>query len=68
MVGIFLYYALATDNTLLPELGNIASEKSKATKNTDAKVIQFLKYICKHPLDIIEYHASEMILHFSSDA
>ena len=68
IVGIFLYYALAIDNTNLQALGYISSEQPKATKNTDAKVIQFLSYIFTHRLDIIEYHASEMILHVSSDA
>ena len=68
IVGLFLYYSLDIDNTLLPSLGDIASEKSKETKNTNAKVIQLLNYICTYPLAIIEYHSSEMILHISSDA
>ena len=42
IVWMFLYYSLAIDNTTLPALGDIASEKSKSTNNKDAKVIQFL--------------------------
>ena len=67
IVGIFLYYALAIYNTLLPASGYITSDQSKATKNIDAKFIQFLNYIYTHPLAIIEYRAGEMIIHVSSD-
>ena len=68
IVGVFLYSEMAIYNTLLTELGYIAPEQSKSTKNTDAKVIQFLNYICTHPLAIIEYHASEIIVYVSSYA
>ena len=68
IVGIFIYYALDIDNTLLPALGDIAPERPKYSKNTDTKVIQLLNYICTHPLAIIKYHASKIILHISSDA
>ena len=66
-MGIFLYYALAIDKTVLPSLRDMKTEQSKATTNIDAKVIHFLNYICTHPLAIIEYHAIEMILNASSD-
>ena len=68
ILGIFIYYALAIDNTLLPALGYIEPDKSKANNNTDSKVIHFLNYICTDPLAIIEYHAIEMILRVNSDA
>ena len=32
--GIFLYYAIAIENTILPALSDILSEQSKDTKNT----------------------------------
>ena len=32
--GTFLYYAIAIDNTILPALSDISSEKYKATTNT----------------------------------
>ena len=68
IVGILLYYALAIEKTLLPVLGDISPEQSKSTKNIYSKVLQFLNYICTHPLAIIEYHSSEIILHVSSYA
>ena len=68
IVGIFLYYALAIENNILPALGDIASEQSIATENTREKVTQLLNYIYTHPLAIIEYHASKMILYVCSDA
>ena len=68
IVGILLYYALAIEKTLLSVLGDISPEQSKSTKNIYSKVLQFLNYICTHPLAIIEYHSSEIILHVSSYA
>ena len=53
IVGIFLYYVLAIDNTILSALGDIASEQSKATENIGEKATQLLNYICTHPLAIM---------------
>ena len=36
--GIFLYYSIAIDNTILPALRDISSQQSEATKNTAKKV------------------------------
>jgi hypothetical protein len=49
-------------------LNDIATEKTKATEKTQAATNQLLDYLATHPDDIIQYHASDMILHIHSDA
>jgi len=67
IVGIFIYYGIAIDNTILVTLNDIAAEQSKATSKTTQKIVQLLNYLATHPLAIIEYHASDMVLHIHSD-
>ena len=66
--GTFLYYAIATNNTILPALCDISSEQSKATKNTEKQVANILKYIASNPNVEIQYRASGMKLAIHSDA
>ena len=68
IVGSLLYYAIAIDNTILPVLGDIASEQIKATTKTQEKVNHLLDYMATNPNATIEYKASDMILHVHSDA
>ena len=42
VVGVFLYYAIAIDNTVLVALSNIGSEQSRATSKTMDEVQQLL--------------------------
>ena len=42
IVGTFLYYGIAVDNTILVPLSTIASEQSSATSNTAKKTTQLL--------------------------
>ena len=66
--GTFLYYTIAIDNTILPALSSISSEKSKATKNTSKQVAKFLNYLASNTHTEIQYRASEMQLAINSDA
>ena len=45
---IFLYYAIAIDNTILPALSDISSEQYKASKNTAKQVTRILNYIASN--------------------
>ena len=45
VVGKFLYYARAIDNTMLHALNNIASSKSKGTQTTSLKISVYSKKI-----------------------
>ncbi len=58
VIGTFLYYARCVDSTMLEALGSLATQQVNPTKNTMAKVTQFLNYTTTHPDVIITYHAS----------
>ena len=68
VVGGLLYYARAVDLTILPALSAIASEQTKATEATEARVNQLLDYVATKPNAKVRYHASDMILNIHSDA
>jgi hypothetical protein len=68
VIGVFLYYARAVDNTMLPALGTIAQSQATPTRHTMNAIIQLLNYAAANPNAILRYVASDMILHVESDA
>ena len=68
IVGTFLYYGIAVDNTILFALSTIASEQSAATSNTAKKITQLLNYLVSNPDATIQYKRSDMVLWVHSDA
>ena len=68
IVGVFLYYARAIDNTMLVALGTIASQQASATQATANAVVDLLNYAATHPDAIIKYFASDMVLYSHTDA
>jgi hypothetical protein len=68
LVGTFLYYARALDNTMLMSLNALASQQNKATEITAKQIVHFLNYCATHPEACILFSASDMILHIYSDA
>ena len=50
VVGVFLYYATAIDNTVLVALSDIGSKKSRATFKTMDEVQQILDYLAQIPM------------------
>ena len=67
-VGIFLYYAIAIDLSMLVALGTISSTQTTPTETTIEKITDFLNYAATHPTAVIRYLPSDMILHVHSDA
>ena len=67
IIGTFLYYARAVDCTMLPSLNTLAEQESIPTKNTGAVITHFLDYAATNPPAIIQYKASDMILHIEGD-
>ena len=65
--GNFLYYDIAIDNNIIPDLSNISSEQSKATTNTAKQVAQLLNYLASNSQEDIQYIASGMQLAIYSD-
>jgi len=68
IVGVFLYYARAIDNTMLPALSTIASQQAAATITTANACVDLLNYAATHPDAIIKYFASDMCLYNHTDA
>ena len=53
---------------MLPALNTLAEQQSIPTKNTEAAINHFLDYAATNPSTIIQYKASDIILHIKSDA
>ena len=68
VVGSFLYYARAVDNTILPALNEISATQSKPTLLTNEKINMLLDYLSTYPDAKIRFFASDMVLHIDSDA
>ena len=68
IVETFLYYARAVDCTMLPALNTLAEKQSSPTKNTESESTHFRDYTATNPSVIIQYKASNVILHIDSDA
>ena len=68
VVGSFLYYTRAIDNTITTALNEIALKQSKPTENTNTKIDMLLNYLATYPNTQIRFYASDMILYAASDA
>ena len=68
VVGKFLYYARAIDNTMLHALNEIASSKSKGTQTPWEAVKYVLNYASSNPDAEIIFRASDMLYKIDSDA
>jgi Reverse transcriptase (RNA-dependent DNA polymerase) len=68
IIGTFLYYARAIDNTMLVALGTLAAAQTKGTEQTMEAAIQLLNYAASNPNAAIRFHSSDMVLYAHSDA
>ena len=59
IVGTFLYYVIAVDNTILVALSTITSDQSAATSNMEKKITQLLNYLTTNPNTNIQYKRSD---------
>ena len=66
-IGTLIYYARAVECTCLPALKTLAEQQSNPTKNAEAAITHFLDYASTNLYTIIQYKASNMILHIDSD-
>ena len=68
IVGTFLYYAQAVDNTLLTPVRAIATAMSTASwKDIEQRLDQLLQFAATHPNAKIRYYASTMHLWIHTD-
>ena len=68
IVGSFLYYARAIDNTIHPALNCLGSNQAKPTEATRNDANMLMDYLHTHPNAKLRYHKSGMQLHIDSDA
>ena len=60
IVGSFLYYARAVDNTILTAVNEIAATQAAPTKKTKDATNLLMDYLYTHPSAKIQYTASDM--------
>ena len=68
IVGSFLYYARAIDNTIHPALNSLGSTQAQPTQQTNNDANMLMDYLNTHPNAKLRYHKSDMQLHIDSDA
>ena len=68
IVGSFLYYARAIDNTLHPALNSIGSQQAALTEQTRNDANMLMDYLHTHTDAKLRYNKSDMQLHIDSDA
>jgi hypothetical protein len=68
IIGSFLYYARAIDNTMLVALGSLAAAQTEGTQATMKAAIHLLNYAATYPNAEIKFVKSKMILAIHSDA
>jgi hypothetical protein len=68
IVGVFLFYAVAVDCTMLVALGRLASSQATPTEAVLPNLAHFLQYAASWPNASVVFHASDMLLAVDSDA
>ena len=69
VIGTFLYYGRAVDNTILVSVGSIASTLSTSSwKDLHRRINHLLDYVATHPDAGIRFHASDMHLWVHTDS
>lgn len=69
IVGVFLYYGRALDNTMLPGVGAIATAKTTAShENLQHRIKHFMDYAATHPDAKIRFVGTDMHLWIHTDA
>ena len=68
IIGTFLYYARAVDETMLKALNTLGTQQAAPTERTLAAVVKFMNYAATHPDAKVQYRKSDMVLHILSDA
>lgn len=68
IVGSFLYYARALDDTILPALNTIGKQQAQPTHQTKKRCQRLMDFLNTYPDAYLRFHASDMVLHIDSDA
>ena len=68
VIGVFLFYARAVDNTMLHALSCLSKAQAKGTQATMEAMTHLLNYAATNPDATVRFHASNMVLNIHSDA
>jgi hypothetical protein len=68
IIGVFLYYARAIDESMLTALNKLASQQATPTEELENDVDRFLQYAATYPSTSIIFKPSDMRLFVHSDA
>jgi hypothetical protein len=68
IVGCFLYYARAVDNTMLEAVNHLASMQAHPTQKVMEAAERLLAYAAAYPCNKLRLTACDMILYIQSDA
>jgi hypothetical protein len=68
IIGTFLFYGRAVDNTMLVALGTLAAAQTQGTEKTMEATMQLLDYAATHPDAAVRFHKSDVVLYCHSDA
>ena len=67
VVGSFLYYGRAVDNTILTAINELSAVQAKPTTQTLQKIQMLLDYLHTYPAAKVRFYASDMQLRIDSD-
>ena len=68
IVGTFIYYERAVDNTINTAFNDINTNQASPTIKTKDAILMLMDYLYTHPNAKIRYHTSNMQLYIDSDA
>ena len=68
VVGTFLYYARAVDNTIHPTINDIATTQAHPTEQTQIATDMLMDYLHTNPNASLRFYKSDMQLHVDLDA
>ena len=68
VVGTFLFYARAIENTILPTINEIAAYQASPIEKTNDKITMLLDYLSTYSYAKIRFNKSNIILHIEPDA
>ena len=68
IIGVFLYYARAVDESMLCALNKLASKQSHPTEDLETDVNRFLQYAATYPNGKLTFWPSDLKLFVHSDA
>ena len=68
IIGVFLYYARAVDESMLCALNKLASRQANPTEELERDVDRFLQYAATYPNGKLTFWPSGLVLFVHSDA